>query len=605
MVKGSNVPPAEVLFNRGLNIITGPSNTGKSYIFQCIYYMLGASKPPKDIPIARPYSNIYLEIEDSEEQVYTLESDRKGGEFKLYHTEIENVNHDTEYRLLNRKHNSENSDNISMFLLELNNLLNIQVRQNAKGKKRHISYRDIVKFHLIDENTIITDKSPIFSGQYTEKTVEESVFKFLVTGNDDSAIVESVSEKVTTNRRGKIEMLVYLINSAKNELNKDHPNYRYYNTNLEKIDSRIDSVISSQLILKNTFRRLDEERKELANRLSELKNTDIYYSELLLRSEILLKQYVIDLDRLKSTREASDFFVAGHSVSGRCPLCQSQLNEGCSNEDIIRIIESCNVEIKKIKKLIYELKQSEKLLIIEKEDNLAKIYQTSESLNSISSEIDSDLSLKIEKNLVDLNNLYDFKVRFNHSQFIRDKIKSLEVQKLEIEKSLEKTDGSFEKISTAMLSELSEVLKLVLEGCKYPDLTSVSFSESKTDFVISGEDRELPGKGYRAIIYSAFIVALQKYLLLKPFSIGPVVLDSPLVTYKKPNMSDLSELDLISKDLAMDFYRYIAHNHDSSQIIIIENEEPPEDIKHLHHHIKFTQSPTNGRYGFFPLTQLN
>ena len=50
---GESVEKASIVFEKGVNIITGPSNVGKSYIFQCFNYMFGSSKPPKSIKEAR------------------------------------------------------------------------------------------------------------------------------------------------------------------------------------------------------------------------------------------------------------------------------------------------------------------------------------------------------------------------------------------------------------------------------------------------------------------------------------------------------------------------------------------------------------------------
>ena len=61
---GPGKAPAQVPFTRGLNVIAGPSNTGKSFIAQCLDYALGSGKPPKeDVPEAEGYSSVVLEIE--------------------------------------------------------------------------------------------------------------------------------------------------------------------------------------------------------------------------------------------------------------------------------------------------------------------------------------------------------------------------------------------------------------------------------------------------------------------------------------------------------------------------------------------------------------
>src|SRR5690606_28456609 len=136
------------------NVITGPSNTGKTYIYQCINYMLGSSTRPKPIKHAVEYESIVMKILSADGKLYTLQSDLKGGDFIVSSANAEPLK-------LVRKHNKDSNDTISGFLLELNNLAEKKIRTNAKGKTRKISYRDIVKYLMVDEARIITDKSPI------------------------------------------------------------------------------------------------------------------------------------------------------------------------------------------------------------------------------------------------------------------------------------------------------------------------------------------------------------------------------------------------------------------------------------------------------------
>ena len=78
---GPTKPPAEVTFTRGLNVIAGPSDTGKSFIAHCLDHALGSGDPPKEIPEADGYSSVVLEIEaNSDQRVYSLERGVRGGE---------------------------------------------------------------------------------------------------------------------------------------------------------------------------------------------------------------------------------------------------------------------------------------------------------------------------------------------------------------------------------------------------------------------------------------------------------------------------------------------------------------------------------------------
>ena len=59
---------------------------------------------------------------------------------------------------------------------------------NAAGKKRALSFRDIVRYCMVDETSIQSEESPVLSGQHINDPTERSVFKLLLTGIDDSAL---------------------------------------------------------------------------------------------------------------------------------------------------------------------------------------------------------------------------------------------------------------------------------------------------------------------------------------------------------------------------------------------------------------------------------
>ena len=45
-VSGKDRTPSIISFEDGVNIISGPSNTGKSYVISCINFMFGAEDTP-------------------------------------------------------------------------------------------------------------------------------------------------------------------------------------------------------------------------------------------------------------------------------------------------------------------------------------------------------------------------------------------------------------------------------------------------------------------------------------------------------------------------------------------------------------------------------
>jgi hypothetical protein len=139
-------------------------------------------------------------------------------------------------------------------------------------------------------------------------------------------------------------------------------------------------------------------------------------------------------------------------------------------------------------------------------------------------------------------------------------------------------------------------VELLLRAWHFPGLGRVTFSEEDQDIVISGRKRGSHGKGVRAIAHAAFNLALLKYCLKHEMPHpGVVLIDSPLVVYREPDKDE----DNFSYDMKDAFYRSIADDFRSAQVIIFENEDPPSDLGGGVNVIRFTGA-SHGRQGFIP-----
>jgi hypothetical protein len=76
-----------------------------------------------------------------------------------------------------------------------------------------------------------------------------------------------------------------------------------------------------------------------------------------------------------------------------------------------------------------------------------------------------------------------------------------------------------------------------------------------------------------------------------------VVLDSPLLAYFKPEGDE--DRALQGTDLKERFYTYLIQHHgNDSQVVIIENQHPPEALEKNLTMTVFTRNPSDGRFGF-------
>jgi hypothetical protein len=113
---------------------------------------------------------------------------------------------------------------MSQFLLNELGLSGRSIAEDVYGKKRSLSFRDLVRYCLIDETAIQSETSPVESGQVIGTTEEHSVLKLMLTGQDDSAIVTVTDKKTfTTSTTAKIEMIDELLKAVNDELEADFP----------------------------------------------------------------------------------------------------------------------------------------------------------------------------------------------------------------------------------------------------------------------------------------------------------------------------------------------------------------------------------------------
>ena len=149
-LSGSAVETKSIQFKKGLNVIFGSSDTGKTFIFQCINYMLGGSTPPKPIPESENYNLVGLVIETYEGKEYKLERSLQGGDFNLYDSLTEDE------RVL-AVSNQSKSETISSFLLNVCNINGKKIRRNKQGKIQNLYFQNLKKYFAVDEVEIVTE----------------------------------------------------------------------------------------------------------------------------------------------------------------------------------------------------------------------------------------------------------------------------------------------------------------------------------------------------------------------------------------------------------------------------------------------------------------
>jgi AAA domain len=555
---GRGVPNAEVQFHEGLNVVSGPSDTGKTFIVQCIDYMLGGKDVPESIPEAAQYETVRLalNVSDVDEEVI-LERSIRGGDFRL-------VSPGKADQHLSAKHSAGDKDSVSQYLLGLLELAEKKVRTNKQGKTREVSFRDLARLVLVDEETIISKTSPILTGQYTTGTAESAVFRLLLTGVDDSSLISSEDPKVAKGRQaGKVEMLDLLLNQTKGRMAEMQlpGDAQAWQGQLAQIEALFDAAQKELAVEQQNAAQLEGRRRAELNGLRQLESRSGVLRELQRRFALLEQQYLSDLRRLESIAEAGARL--GQMKEERCPVCganaEHQEHEHQKAESAPEdVAQSCLAEAVKIRLLISDLH----LTRADNDREIARLddlgIQAKERVRA-ATQLTEMLKPRVEIALLRLRESQTNRDTYRRGLELHGRVN--ELQGLLAELGIAAPGKGAELESARVRSEEAETfskeVESLLRAWHFPGLDRVTFSEGDQDIVISGRTRASHGKGVRAIAHAAFNLALLNSCLKGEMPHpGFVLIDSPLVVYREPDTDEGG----FSHDVKDAFYRSIAES---------------------------------------------
>ncbi|MER8473201.1 AAA family ATPase [Mesorhizobium sp. M1328] len=603
-VTGPEVKEAEISFEAGLNVISGPSDTGKSYIVEAIDFMLGGATPPRQIPESVGYDTAYLTIEARDSGVFTLTRALQGGDFQLTGW----PEPDAAAVTLASRHSASDADNISTFLLRLIDLDQKRLRKNANNELQNLSFRNLAHLVIIDEESIIKKGSPTFTGESTQRTLQSSVFKLLLTGADDSSLIAVKKRAIA---KAEIEAQIALLDQIISDYEADLRELTGDPAELADQERKIESAISSSWQVLSTERSVFEgqerarrsawvDRERFEARVNEI-------DALKERFVLLDQSYRSDVERLEAIAEAGQFFVA--LKAGRCPLCGATAgdhhHDGLPHDgDIDALRAACQIEIAKIKQLRLELTATVTDLNAEQEESEIEAAVAFLSYNEADALVRETLTPRLSAARAEHTNLLETRARLRQARSLVDRTDALRSKRAESQAAL----GSAGRVTderpglpAKSVQAFSKAFETLLEAWQFPHEKPVYFDERNQDMVLGNRRRGEQGKGLRALTHAAFTIGLQTAIAaLDRSPLGFVVLDSPLVTFREADHEDaeLSSEQRVAVKQA--FYSDLAVRPGDLQIIVLENEDPNEAIRpNITTHF-FSKQPSKGRYGFFP-----
>lgn len=581
IVTGPGKSNSIIELSKGVNIIYGPSNTGKSCIVRCIDYIFGSDREPFDTSNGYQYVKILVKT-----QYGDLTMSRKIGENYI------DVSSEDD-RIMSGKYKSKASRNdyqrtinyVWLLLMGIDDLH--LVIKNENYEKQILSWRTFCHMFMLTETKIISEVSAILPERNNLNTAVISSLIFLLTGQDFAETESKDKKEIKDAKREAVKAYInkelFRLSERNQELVatlKEKPNIDI-NREIEKILSKISEYDQQlQLAMK--------ENQSLLSQLHEKNETLSECNVLLNRYDDLNSQYKSDLKRLS-------FIIDGQtnmssSFSSHCPFCDGKIET--HNEH--NYIEAAKADYKKIKLQSTDLEKALGELIAEKleiEQEIQALISKRESTEAlIEHEIKPQMSVLKEKlasyrSVIECQNEIAILKRISQQ-------KTIDIIENEADEDNNVKFKVKEHLDYSFIESLSNNIKVFLEECKYDNLFSLTFDKSTMDIIVNGNRKSTNGKGYNAYFNSAVAIVLGRYMHNQAlYSPNILILDSPILSLKDKETKKPSET------MGNALFENIIKNQDGIQTIIVENEIPEinyADTRLIH----FTKDKNNGRYGF-------
>ncbi|MGF6178847.1 hypothetical protein [Ensifer sp. 4252] len=597
---GDGLEDAYIRFGRGPNVVTGDSDTGKSYLLRLIDYVLGARELSKVIDEANGYSTAWLEFANESGKSLTLERHVAGGNVRAYPRNIVDVlaeirsassgdqpgvPADVEDLLWRRQGKSIGPDVTSKVFPFFGIPENVLVRENADGSTQRLSIRTLLPIVLVDEESIITEGSPILRGGFSQ-TPEKRMFSYILTGKDDRGIVERESREIVSARvqaqRDLIdELLVPLNNRLKDRVESEEEE------SIDRLENTIGSLSDTLAANSDERSRLRQSRNENYHLVLKSETQIAAVDGLLTRYRLLDERYASDLQRLDFIAETSHYYDAlQESV---CPMCgQAFGGEDHRHADASfkaeEVHTSASAEAAKIRGLQADLKSTISDLVERDVYWRGQQERASRALETIDRQLDSVLTPARATVRNSLNELVQKRLKLETARADRLEATRLAELKAKLEQELSEPapKSTWAGLDPMAVTDLCREIEGVLKEWSWKDDVRVEFQEDRYDIKVNGKLRRSHGKGFRAVMHAALTIAILRYCTKngKPHP-GFVVLDSPLTTVKQRSGQpavEAAEKDRILPSIEPSFWKSIAKTDASVQVIVLDNKEPPQEL---------------------------
>lgn len=588
-VHGPDREDAEITFPSTRRLIRGPSETGKSYIYDCLWYMLGGDDFPETFPLAQGYQEFRLRF-TAQDNEYEVRRGLSGGGAAIYWRTLSN----DEERVFEPL-----EQDLGKLLVSLSGASGKQILRN-QSKRGAVTGDDLRHWSLWSQSDIPAKQPTVGISQAASK--REASFHLFLTGTDDSGIQLRKSQTEAERARGELQGAEAALARIQTIMPADLKREEVADA-LERVDTTLSAMASQYDARATVLKELRQQIADTSDGLREAENGRNHSQSMISRFELLDKKYENDLARLGGTSEGVAFFQELPTVN--CPLCGTPAESQVDPNDLRPAAPShyraaIAAEAKKISALRtgllaalqHERGRHEALKAnAEKLSGELSLLQRREAsvLRNARVEFTADpksLALRRSELSAQLSN-------FDEMQHLTVEIGRLKQATVRKRITITREGGTFGR-------EVANRAKELLDIWGFSSIDNIALDDEACDLRVDDRSRLSYGAGVRGIYLSALVVAFMEHALEKGHPhLGIVVLDSPLKTYADPESTE--EHEVPPATVIDRFYGWMSTWSGRGQVIVLENEPIKPETAAVLEPLTFTRIRGKGRYGFYPL----
>lgn len=585
---------AIVTFGKGLNIIQGRSDSGKTCVANCINFIYGGAKnkPFKD---SAKYDGVTMVVASNDkpgEVIFRRTVGKNQVEVISTIAGIENGVYD----VTNRKNAKKPSLN-TIWLQLIGMDPEVMIVTNSRFETKRLTWKNLLRIFYLDEGRVDDIDSIVEpSHRYMENTLFMSALLYLITGRTFTETDAQEKKEIKKARRKAVKDYVNqkIQNAAerKKKLEEDL-------CILEGIDVEAQ-IAEATLALEEIRKKIDQALKESQKLLSAILDDEQQIAEcnmLLSRYSKLSSQYKGDIQRLSLIAEGEEKY---QNVTPLliCPYCENPISPRKRKS----YMESARITMERTIAELTGLEETKKDVNDQKNEIQEDLRKLKERKNALESTIKKELRPQ-ESEQLNIVNSYKAYLQITTEisvieSYADDFGSDLDAIENEQEDDITTEYHPKEYFNDDFVPIMSEYAQSILEECHYSGLLKATFNFSKFDIMVNGEDKATShGKGYRAYLNTVMILMLRKYLAnFAKFDPHTFIIDTPLHGF------DDGVDEKMPESMRAGLYRYFINHQEEGQLIIIEN---LDHIPHLDYKasgatvITFEKVDEPGkRYGF-------